>query len=82
MASSNVPSPAPLLQRTAVATVDKPVSVILALLPQTVTFGPASTVGASVIVTTRKSESGLHPPCAVEAIVMVTEPLVVSVLDA
>ena len=41
MASSNVPSPAPLLQRTAVAIVDKPVSVILALLPQTVTFGPA-----------------------------------------
>ena len=56
--------------------------VTLALFPHTVMLGPASIVGASVIVATRKSETELQVPCAVEAIVIVTAPFVVSVSEA
>ena len=58
-----------------------PAKVTAELLAQTFWFGPAFTVGAAVIVKTIVELTGLQVPCAVELIVKVTVPAVLSAAE-
>lgn len=67
-----------VVQTTPAATVNTAFRFTFALFPQTVTSGPALTVGAGVIVITIWSVAGGHPPLLVEVSVSVTVPAAMS----
>jgi hypothetical protein len=70
--------PVPPLQVAPVATVIAPTSVIAELFAHTVAFGPASTVGAGVMVITLLLDTALQLPLPVDVSVNVTVPAATS----